>query len=173
MKKLVVLLATVAVAALGACTPSDSTTSDPTTPQSTPSDPVAPQSATPEPTPSTVPVDLYLPNSNADGWVTKPSTTDGSAQHIVSLLVAEGALPEGCAVLSFEPSSTTISVDMNDAFFQAINNTGTTGERLQMGSLVNTLLTFYGAQEITVTVDGGSFSSGHTVYDSPQRFYEY
>ena len=116
---------------------------------------------------------LYLPNDNADGFVTKVVQTDAppTPEGIVALLVAQGALPEGCALLGFSPDGQP-QVDMNAAFGQAVRGTGTAGEYLLFGSLVNTLLYFYGLESILVTVEGQIPETGHETYDYPLRFYE-
>ena len=114
------------------------------------------------------PVVLFLPNDNADGFVPKAALTDGTAADLVALLVAEGALPEGCALLSFEGGT----ADMNAAYGQAISTTGTAGEYMRVGCVVNTLLTFYGLQSLYITVEGQAPETGHVVYDFPLRFHE-
>jgi len=119
------------------------------------------------------PVELFLPNSAADGFEVKSSLTDGTAGHIVSLLVDEQALPVGSVLNSFTiAGARSATVDMNVAFGLGVKQTGTTGEYLIMGSLVNTLLTFFDLDEITLTVDGGTLETGHTIYEFPLRFFE-
>lgn len=122
--------------------------------------------------PVSYPVALYLPNNNADGFKTKAAMTDGSAADIVDLLVQEGALPAGCAVLDFTVvSATSCAVDMNAAYGQAVTNTGTAGEYLRVGCLVNTLLMFYELDELVLTVEGDILETGHALYDQPLHFY--
>jgi len=113
---------------------------------------------------------FYLPNEDADGFVVKEGLTDGKAEDLVALLVAEGALPEGCALLSFDLDNAT--ADMNAAYGRAISNTGTAGEYMLLGSLANTLLIFFGLDEIAVTVEGQHIETGHEIYDYPLRFFE-
>jgi len=116
---------------------------------------------------------LYLPDDNAMGFVTVDAATDGSAAHIISLLVEQNALPAGCAPISFAfEGARGCVVDMNAEFGRAIGSTGTAGERMLFGSLVNTLLIFHGLDEITVLVEGQPPETGHEVYDYPLRFYE-
>ncbi|MCL2632163.1 MAG: GerMN domain-containing protein [Coriobacteriia bacterium] len=123
--------------------------------------------------PNTEPVVLFLPNSNADGFKVKAALCDGSAGHIVSLLVDEGALPQGCALNSFTlTGANSAALDMNAEFGQALTNTGTTGEYLYAGSLINTLLVFFEIDEITLTVEGEILVTGHIIYDQPLTFYE-
>jgi spore germination protein GerM len=116
-------------------------------------------------------VTLYLPNDNADGFVTQDAATDGSAAHIVSLLVEQGALPEGCALLAFSTNGTSGTADMNAAYGQAVNQ-GTTGEYLRLGAVVNTLLVFFELDELTITIEGKMLETGHESYDHPLRFHE-
>jgi len=126
-----------------------------------------------DPNPLNKPVVLYLPNENVDGFKTKAAMTDGTAEHIVSLLISENALPDGCAVLAFTVNATEKSckVDMNAVYGQAVTNTGTTGEYMLFGCLVNTLLTFFEVDEISITVEGKTITTGHNVYDYPLGFY--
>jgi hypothetical protein len=119
-----------------------------------------------------LPLSLYIPNDTIDGFDIITSLTDGSAQHIVSLLVSEKALPEGCALLSFTPDSKNSgTADMNAAYLQAISE-GTASEYVRLGCVVNTLLTYFDLDEITLTIEGKTLETGHEVYDYPLRFYE-
>ena len=118
--------------------------------------------------PQTQTVTLFLPNENADGFVSMEAQTDGTAAHIITLLAAQGALPEGVALLQFDG----ITADMNETFGEAVNALGTTGEFLLLGSLVNTLLRFFELEEIFVTVEAQVLETGHNVYDEPLRFFE-
>ena len=119
-----------------------------------------------------VPVVLYVPNESADGFTVRAAQTDGTAQHIVSLLVDEGALPAGCALLDFIKIGTKGGVaDMNKAYLQSAS-AGTTGEYLSLGCVVNTLLTFFEIEEITITIEGETLETGHDIYDYPLHFFE-
>jgi len=118
--------------------------------------------------PQSLPAVLYLPNDNADGFIARAVLCDGTAADLVARLVGAQALPEGCALLSFENGV----ADMNAAFGQAIGTTGTTGEYLRIGCVVNTLLTFYGLESIYITVEGAVPVTGHNEYDFPLRFFE-
>ena len=115
-----------------------------------------------------LPLTVYLPNDNADGFITKDAIFDGKAQSIVSLLVAEGALPAGCALLSFEDGV----ADMNAAYGGAISNTGTAGEYLMIGCVVNSLLIAYELESVYLTIEGAVPETGHEIYDYPLKFYE-
>jgi len=128
------------------------------------------QPETTQPVPEKPLVRLYLPNDNADGFIFRQMWTDGTIEELVSMLVAEGALPEGCAPLSFDRDGARL--DMNEAFGLAVSTTGTTGEYMRFGCLVNTVLTYYGLENVYVTAGGRVIESGHAVYDEPLGFFE-
>ena len=125
-------------------------------------------------------VTLYLPDQSAIdaggyGFVTKeidmhmPNLDSLKAMQLIGTLVYEGALPEGCDALSFWTYNATL--DMNAAFADALSSTGTLGETLLMGCLVNTMLTYFALDSITVTAEGGVLQTGHETYDYPLTFY--
>ena len=171
MKRFVAITSAVVVAfSLAACSDSGKDAASTGDTSQTPA-----QSETPAPTstPATTSVDLYLPNDSVDGFVVTAATTDGEPANIVALLVEKKALPAGCALNSFTTTgANSAKVDMNAAFGQAMNSTGTTGEYMMLGSLVNTLLTYFELEEITLTIDGQVLETGHSIFDFPLRFYE-
>ena len=123
---------------------------------------------------STLTAELYLPNENADGFVTEEVSVSEAAdpQELVDLLIRRGALPEGSEILNFAQSGKTLNVSMNRAYCDQVSSTGTAGEEMLLGSLVNTLLTFYEADELNLTCEGEILSTGHNDYDFPLSFYE-
>ncbi|MCL2300480.1 MAG: GerMN domain-containing protein [Firmicutes bacterium] len=125
-------------------------------------------------------VTIYLPDQvaiDAGGYgfaarqveMHMPNLVSLQAMQLVSHLAASGALPEGCAVLSFDEENATL--DMNEAFAQALGRAGTLGETLLLGCLVNTMLDFFGLQSITVTAQGEVLQTGHETYSDPLGFY--
>ena len=133
--------------------------------------------------PAQMSVTLYLPNDNADGFVTREVTLpreapgditeqliqmDALAEDILEQLVQAGALPEGVRVLSMDNGV----LDLNSAFLSFLNTMGTSGEYVVMGSVVNTYLTAFGLDRITITVEGNVPETGHSIYDEPLRMYE-
>jgi spore germination protein GerM len=115
---------------------------------------------------------LYLPGENAIGFITETALTDGTPEHIVSLLVSENALPEGSSLLDFVINNDgSCQADMNAAYGQALGK-GTSAEYQLLGCLVNTLLTYFDLEEITLTIEGETLETGHNVYDYPLRIFE-
>ena len=122
----------------------------------------------------TVQATLYLPNENADGFDTeRVELAEDSPQALVDALIERGALPEGTEVLGeFDRSAQTPTVDLSQEFADAMASTGTTGESMLMGSLVNTFLYYYGIDSISVTAQGQVIETGHTEYSQPMGVFE-
>jgi hypothetical protein len=119
-----------------------------------------------------VPVLLYLPGENAIGFITETALTDGTPEHIVSLLVSEKALPEGSLLLDFVINNDgSCRADMNAVYGQSFGK-GTSEEYQLLGCLVNTLLTYFEQEELLLTIEGETLETGHNIYDYPLRIFE-
>ena len=113
---------------------------------------------------------LYFPNDAADDLSadtaqipdTEPAVTVAYAQAIVAQLIAHDALPKDSEVLAISKDGDALSLDMNEAFLAGLRASGSTGEFLYMGSLVNTFLDNFNCTTVRVTVEGQPFSTGHT-----------
>lgn len=116
---------------------------------------------------------LYFPNDAADDLSadtaqipdTEPAVTVAYAQAIVAQLIAHDALPKDSEVLAISKDGDALSLDMNEAFLAGLRASGSTGEFLYMGSLVNTFLDNFNCTTVRVTVEGQPFSTGHGYCD--------
>jgi len=116
-------------------------------------------------------IELYLPNAFATSLEPEEALTDGTAKHIVALLVDNGVFPSDVDVIDFTTDdSRSGHLDMNAAFLRAIN-TPKLSEAMRMGSLVNTVLTFFSLKEVWITVQGAAPVTTDTYYDFPLQFY--
>ena len=115
---------------------------------------------------------LYLPNATADGFDTVTKTVSATPQGIIAALIKEDALPKDTAIREFryEESEKQIYLDVSGEFHSALLSTGTTGETLLLGSLVNTLLDFYGAETVKLSSENLPISTGHNIYEEPLGF---
>ena len=124
---------------------------------------------------------LYFPNDAADDLSadtaqipdTEPAVTVAYAQAIVAQLIAHDALPKDSEVLAISKDGDALSLDMNEAFLAGLRASGSTGEFLYMGSLVNTFLDNFNCTTVRVTVEGQPFSTGHTEYDKPLQAFTF
>jgi hypothetical protein len=117
-------------------------------------------------------VSLYFPDEEAMYFCTKTVATNGKPEHLVSLLAKEKAIPKDSVALGFSiDENGRLLLDMNKAYTAGIDN-GTCSEISTMGSLVNTFLTYYGASELLLTIEGEVLVTGHNGYDYPITFYE-
>jgi len=140
--------------------------------------PAPSMSAETKPT-GTVPVALCVPNEFADGFDTQDILTDGSHQEIadnlVDLLVDAGALPPGIKMLSleYEEDFNALTIDMNAAYGEAVTDSaGTVTEYAIVGTVANTMLNYFNAHFITITVEGKPLKSNFTSDDgSPSNFF--
>ena len=102
---------------------------------------------------------LYFPNDAADDLSadtaqipdTEPAVTVAYAQAIVAQLIAHDALPKDSEVLAISKDGDALSLDMNEAFLAGLRASGSTGEFLYMGSLVNTFLDNFNCTTVTRT----------------------
>lgn len=115
-------------------------------------------------------ITVYVPNDNFDGFDTVEVT--GNNLSALEAMAQAGTLPENIVINSFSQSGDTLTVDFGAEFRSLVNNQGSTGEYLIMGSVVNTLITLHNVKYVQITVDGDVLESGHIIYDFPMEFYD-
>lgn len=95
------------------------------------------------------------------------------AQAIVDQLIAHDALPKDSKVLAISKDGSALSLDMDEAFLAGLRQSGSTGESMYLGSLVNTFLENFNCETVRVTVEGKSFSTAHADYDKPLQAFTF
>ena len=95
-----------------------------------------------------------------------------TAQALVDLLIEQKVVPEGTKVRNFKRSGGIITLDLSKEFEEEARSLGSTGEYVLVGSLVNTFLTTYEAQEMDLTTEGRDLATGHNIYDYNLEFFE-
>ena len=117
---------------------------------------------------------IYVPNDNADGFdAVTINTEDISADTVLSELKKRNVLPNAVSINSFYMDNGLIRMDFNQAFANAVCSMGTSGERMIVGSVVNTFLDAFQAESVYFTVDGQILESGHTIYDFGMTFFSF
>lgn len=115
---------------------------------------------------------IYYGNTNADGFEKKDVQLDAlTPENLIAELAAVDVVSGDTQVNSFDRTDQSLQLDLSGDFSTYVSGMGTDGEYLVIGSLVNTFLTAYGADEISVTVDGQDLETGHAVYDQPLGFF--
>lgn len=113
-------------------------------------------------------VNLYVSNANADDFDKKVVTLDEvTPENIIAALEENGAIPETVTVLSFSEDETGLTLDLSKEYQEYIQGSGTAGEMMAVGSVVNTFLETYDAECITILVEGAAWDSGHAEYEGP------
>ena len=112
--------------------------------------------------------EIYLPNENAEGFNTKTlNVGEITADSVLHELINHKVLPDGVAINNHEIDGTQLNLDFNRAFADLVCSTGTAGEMMIVGSVVNTYLSAFQIESVFFTVDGAILESGHVIYDFP------
>lgn len=101
------------------------------------------------------------------------TVTVAYAQAIVDQLIAHDALPKDSKVLAISKDGNALSLDMDEAFLAGLRQSGSTGESMYLGSLVNTFLDNFNCETVRVTVEGKTFSTAHADYDKPLQAFTF
>lgn len=112
---------------------------------------------------------IYYSNDDATAFTSEEVQINSlSPEEVMNALIEKGAIAADVEILSFETTTvdgkSTILLDFNDAFASYISSMGSTGEYFVMGSICNTFLDAYDCEQIQVTVDGDTLSTGHAEY---------
>lgn len=116
---------------------------------------------------------LYLPNETGDGFVTQRSTMNNLDHHgILLLMMVNGAVNEGVTANSCKRDGKQLRLDMNQAFLDQLKAADASGEKMLIGSIVNTFLSAYQCETVLLTANGETITTANATYDSPLRFME-
>ena len=127
-----------------------------------------------EPSAPALSVTLYKGDDNAEFVIpVECEIAEQSPQAIADKLVELGVFSAPVTANSFTvDNSNVIHLDMGQDFAAQIFSSGTAGEHIIVGSLVNSFISVYEADAVLITVEGSTFESGHAVYDYALSFFE-
>ena len=115
---------------------------------------------------------LYVPDAQFNFLMqTQADGEARQAQELLDALISLDALPPNIEVLSFSYLNGQGALDLSRPFGDAMAATGTAGEYLMMGGLVNTFLDAYALDGLSVTCQGRVIETGHSIYDQPLTRY--
>lgn len=117
----------------------------------------------------TADINVYYSNADATAFEsTEVQIASLSPEAVLEALVTKGALTadieENLFTIKTVDDKESIELDLNKAFATYLSNMGTTGEYYTVGALVNTFLDAYECEQILITVDGDTLSTGHAEY---------
>lgn len=140
----------------------------------TSAEPEAAPEVSEEPSAPALSVTLYKGDDNAEYVIpVECEIAEQSPQAIVDKLVELGVFGSAVTANSFTvDNSNVIHLDMGQDFAAQIFSSGTAGEHIMVGSLVNSFISVYEADAVLITVEGSTFESGHTIYDYALSFFE-
>ncbi len=127
-----------------------------------------------EPSAPALSVTLYKGDDNAEFVIpVECEIAEQSPQAIADKLVELGVFSAPVTANSFTvDNSNVIHLDMGQDFAALIFSSGTAGEHIMVGSLVNSFISVFEADAVLITVEGSTFESGHAIYDYALSFFE-
>ena len=172
MKKLIALL--LCALLLCGCTPEAVPTEPVTEPTEATEEPTVQMATVPPTQPEVLTITIYHGNANADGFETTEFEVEQmNVDILMEKLIEVGALNEDVLLASMQFKDGGLVLNFNDAFLDQLNTMGTAGERMMVGSVVNTFLTaFNKVDKVSILVGGQIVESGHVIYDEPMGFFE-
>lgn len=122
-------------------------------------------------------ITIYYGDENAEYILsTQIPKQEITPELLVSELAKRDILTPDVTVNSFKETEKggvkTLSIDFGEKFRGILFAQGSAGEYIMMGSIVDTFLKAYGAESMTITVEGEILESGHCIYESEMKFYE-
>lgn len=140
----------------------------------TSTEPEAAPEVSEEPSAPALSVTLYKGDDNAEFVIpVECEIAEQSPQAIADKLVELGVFGSAVTANSFTvDNSNVIHLDMGQDFAAQIFSSGTAGEHIMVGSLVNSFISVYEADAVLITVEGSTFESGHAIYDYALSFFE-
>ena len=118
-------------------------------------------------------INMYVGNANVDGFDVIPVNIKyRTAYSIIRELKTAGAVASDVKANSLEYVGNELVLDLSEEFAEDVSQTGTSGEYIKVGSVVNTFIDAFDVDTLTITVEGESWESGHRVYDEPIKKFD-
>lgn len=118
-------------------------------------------------------LDVFYSNEEATGFDSKQVELQRvTPEALIEELAKVNVVSYDTKVLSFFQSGEHLSLDLSEDFSKYLNMMGSSGEYIVIGSLVNSFLTYYEADDILIMVDGKGLATSHAIYDKPLTMFE-
>ncbi|MGO5051963.1 GerMN domain-containing protein [Lachnospiraceae bacterium LCP25S3_G4] len=122
-------------------------------------------------------INVYYGNENADGFEIDQVQIDSLTPEIlIQQLQKKNILPDSVTILNCDTGELdgkkTLDLNFSNDFASYINQNGSSGERMILGSVCNTFLEAYDCEWISIRVEGKFLETGHQVYSEYMEKYE-
>lgn len=120
---------------------------------------------------------VYYSNDDATAFISEDVQIEAlTPENVLQTLIAKGAVAGDVQVLDLETvtvdGKASLELDMNQAFAAYVSNMGTAGEYYVVGSVCNTFLDAYDCEQIKITVEGKTLTTGHAEYPGYMTVFE-
>ena len=121
------------------------------------------------PSASPVSIVIYYSNDDATSFSSERVDIESlSAEKVLEALILKGAIASDVQILRCETKTVdnklSLELDLNMAFRTYVTNMGSTGEYFAIGSVCNTFLNAYNCEQIKITVEGQTLTTGYAEY---------
>ena len=118
-------------------------------------------------------VNIYKLNPDNGVYITEAKECQTLNETVLWELLKENEIvPTDSEILSFQVSGDKLELDTDTVFGDWLRSFGTAGEREIVGCIVNTYLDAYKAEEIKITEEGQTLTTGHAEYAEYLRKFE-
>lgn len=121
-------------------------------------------------------VEIYFGNENGDTILSEVVEMESvTANKVMEELVRKGVVTKEAKVLGVvkqtKDGKTRLKLNMSKEFGELVSNMGSSGEYIIVGSVVNTFLGLYDAEDVLILIEGETFETGHQLYNNYLQFY--
>ena len=121
-------------------------------------------------------VEIYFGNENGDTILSEVVEMESvTANKVMEELVRKEVVTKEAKVLGVvkqtKDGKTRLKLNMSKEFGELVSNMGSSGEYIIVGSVVNTFLGLYDAEDVLILIEGETFETGHQLYNNYLQFY--
>ena len=122
-------------------------------------------------------VEIYFGNENGDAILSEVVEMESvTANKVMEELVRKEVVTQESKILGVvkqtKDGKIRLKLNMSKEFGELVSNMGSSGEYIIVGSVVNTFLRLYDAEDVLILIEGETFETGHQLYNNYLQFYE-
>lgn len=121
-------------------------------------------------------VEIFFGNENGDGIISEVVEMEPvTATKVLGELTKKNIVSADSRVIGLSKQTKDgkihLKLNMSKEFGEYVSMMGTSGEYIVVGSLVNTFLKAYDAEDVLILIEGEPFETGHQLYENYLQFY--